>query len=406
MKRITPQSSRYRATSWRRHVRQIISTMEYYSFRFFGADNCPFGQSGALAIAAFTVSIITGLILLFSYVPTTDMGLAGLHDLSGRSFNGFLTAAHRASADILVLIIVFHLIRNWAGERFRGPRSRNWMKGLVALPLIGLIGWSGYVLPWDARAMVLVAWGRELATSPDRWPILGWLHLGTLFSAPIFSAGNQADLLTRIFMLHVGGAILLTWLVMWHLKRVTPPRIVLPVRAWIILVGLILLVAQMMPLHGRVEKPFNLFVTPATVHIDLIIGFPFLFYNILGAELLGAVILIVWLGLALLPKLEPQRIFAACVDEAACDGCRLCLQDCPYGAIAMVEVCDAGGVGNDREVAQVLPAYCNACGICVGACEDDAIELPDFRSSEIVSRIDAVLAKSEGEHFSVKGETE
>jgi ferredoxin len=405
MKRIAPQSSRYRASSWRRHARYFINTLEYYSFRFFGADNCPFGQSGAFALAALSISIVTGLTLLFFYSPSTELGLVGIHNLPNFSSRSFLIVAHRASADILVLIILLHLIRNWAGERFRGPRARTWIKGLIALPLVGIIGWSGYVLSWDSRAMVLAAWGRELAMAPDRWPIVGWLHLGSLLSAPIFSAGNQADLLIRIFALHIGGAILLAWLVMWHLRKVTPPRFVLPGRAWLVLIGLVLIVAQMMPLHSRIVKPFNLFVTPASVHIDLIIGFPLLFYSILGAPLLCAMIVIIWLGLALLPKLEPHKILAACVDEAKCNGCRLCLQDCPYGAIVMASIAEIG-TGNVREIARVLPKYCSACGTCVGSCEPDAVELPDLRSSDVISRIDSILAGDENEHYSVHGGSE
>jgi ferredoxin len=388
-------------------VRRFLALLEYYSRRFFGPDNCPFGQAGALAIAAFVIVAVTGVALLLVYVPLPDR--ISTHAVSGGGHfgYGFLLNIHRATADFLVLIILIHAIRTWATERFRGPRSRNWAKGLAALGLIGLIGWSGYVLHWDERAMVLAAWGRELLTGPDKWPILGWLKLGSLISAPIFSAGNESDLLLRFFALHVGGGMLLVLLIIWHLKHVTPPRFILPVRAWLVLVVLIVLVSQAMPLYSDISRPFNPLALPESTHIDLIITFPLILYPLLGGSLLSALIVIVWLALVLVPRLEPRKPVVACVDEAKCTGCRLCIQDCPYGAISMTALSEPKRETGATEIAKVLDAYCNACGICVGACEYDAIELPDLLSREIVGRIDLTLnPAAEGRNQPLEGRAE
>jgi ferredoxin len=349
------------------------------------------------------ISLLTGIAMLFFYTPSPERGPAGLAYLSSLPLGNLLRAVHRSAADILVLIIVLHIVRTWAGERFRGPRSRNWVKGLLALPLLGLIGWSGYILPWDERAMVLASWGRELLVSIDRWPVISALHIGSLISAPIFSAGNETDLLLRIFAVHIGGAMLAILLAIWHLKRVTPPRVILPIRAWVVLAILLVLVAQMTPFHHADVKPFNPFAPPGIVHVDFLITFPLLFYPMLGAPLLSAVIAIVWLALALLPRLEPRKPLVACVDEVLCDGCRLCAQDCPYGAIIMVSRSAEEHCEEICEVARILPAYCNACGVCVGSCEPDAIELPDLRSADVVGKIDAILVNISRNHQTGQG---
>jgi ferredoxin len=374
------------------HVRRLLAILEHYSSRFFGADNDPFGQSGALVVAALAICVLTGVALLFFYVPTPESAAAASTAIQGFPLGGLLLGAHRMSADLLILIVLFHLLRVWATERFRGPRARAWVKGLIALPLLGLIGWSGQILPWNGNALVLASWGKELAGSPDRWPILGWLKLGTLISLPIFSAGNEADLILRVFALHVGGAILLVWLVMRHLSRVTPPRVILPTRAWLVLIAIVLVTAQLASFDSGASGPFNPFAPPQTVRIDLFATFPLLFYPLLGAPLLSAIIVLVLIGLVLLPKLEPQKILVAVVNEAICTGCRLCMQDCPYGAIVMVPQPNPAMAQDNPEIPRILPGYCNACGTCVGSCEVDAIELPDLQSKDIVDKIDRIVA--------------
>lgn len=361
--------------------------LEFYSSKFFGADNCPFSQAGAYTIASLTITLLTGLILLLYYVPTPAIA----HLRIESTFVAYLRAIHHASADLSVLLVLLHVIRTWATERFRGPRARTWAKGLVTLPILGIIGWAGFILPWDSQAMVLLSWGQDMLSSPDRWPILGWLHIGTLLGMLLKSAGNETDLLLRIFAIHVGGGLLMIQLVIWHLKRVTPPRIILPTRAWLVLIVLVLVIARMMPTHFGSSDAFNPFAPPTWVNIDFILNFPLLLYPYLGAPFLTAIILIILLGLILIPRLEPYKPIVAVVDEMKCDGCRLCMQDCPYGAITMVAHPDPNVRSTGAEVASILTPYCNACGTCVGSCESDGIELPDLTSRIIRSKIDAVL---------------
>lgn len=393
MKRIVPDIQRHRHSSIRWRVRRFVNTLEYYSFRFFGMDNCPFGQSGAIVLACLILCAFTGVLLLFFYVPVPDQAVNAFSKPEASRLGRFIQETHRACADILVLAILLHMIRIWATERFRGPRSRNWRKGLVLLVVVGILGWSGYILEWNERAMVLIAWGQELALSPNKWPLIGLLRIGSLLSFPIFSAQNESDLLLRIFALHVGGALILIILLMWHLKRITPPRIFLPIRAWIVISILVIMVGQMMPFYDESLMAFNPFAPPKSIHVDIITTFPFLFYSILGAPLLGAILLIAFLGLFFLPDLRPYKAPAACINELLCDGCRLCIQDCSYNAIIMVPANRVVGTGKNGEIARIIPNYCSACGVCVGSCEAGAIDLPDLPQAQILERIESICAR-------------
>jgi Dissimilatory sulfite reductase (desulfoviridin), alpha and beta subunits len=54
---------------------------------------------------------------------------------------------------------------------------------------------------------------------------------------------------------------------------------------------------------------------------------------------------------------------AAKVDQDKCVGCGACVDECPLGAISMVD---------DKAV---ISDECGGCGACVGACAAEAIEI-------------------------------
>ena len=62
---------------------------------------------------------------------------------------------------------------------------------------------------------------------------------------------------------------------------------------------------------------------------------------------------------------EPGRLNVARVDEAACIGCRLCIDACPVDAI----------VGAAKRMHTVLPALCTGCELCVPPCPVDCIAM-------------------------------
>jgi heterodisulfide reductase subunit A len=81
-------------------------------------------------------------------------------------------------------------------------------------------------------------------------------------------------------------------------------------------------------------------------------------------------------------KLTIQPVNAV-VDDTKCSGCRVCLQVCPYQAIALKSSKDAA------EINQVL---CQGCGTCAAACPAAAIKANYFTNEEILAEIEGVLA--------------
>jgi heterodisulfide reductase subunit A len=71
----------------------------------------------------------------------------------------------------------------------------------------------------------------------------------------------------------------------------------------------------------------------------------------------------------------------ASVDIARCSGCGMCIENCAYNAIELIE---------DRRfgiVASINKALCKGCGACSGNCRCSAIDIAGFTSQQIYEMI-------------------
>ncbi len=75
-------------------------------------------------------------------------------------------------------------------------------------------------------------------------------------------------------------------------------------------------------------------------------------------------------------------------DDTKCDGCALCLDVCPYDAIAI-----EGTVGGDEGWRILVnPIRCKGCGSCQATCPKDAINVGGFSYRQLKAQVDAVLS--------------
>ncbi|MCC7553663.1 MAG: CoB--CoM heterodisulfide reductase iron-sulfur subunit A family protein [Methanobacteriaceae archaeon] len=80
-------------------------------------------------------------------------------------------------------------------------------------------------------------------------------------------------------------------------------------------------------------------------------------------------------------EIEP---IVASNDSTVCGACEVCIELCPYGAIAIE------GEGNEAHAA-INVALCKGCGTCVGACPSGALDQQHFKTEQIMAQISAAL---------------
>ena len=152
---------------------------------------------GLISLYLFFILIVTGILLMFYYVPSTGQAYDVMKDLQFVVSAGLVVRnMHRWAAHLMVLFVMLHLCRVFYTGAYKRPREFNWVIG-VGLFLITLgLSFTGYLLPWDQLAFWAITVGTNIAGyAPVVGPQLKFLLLG----------GNVVgqEALTRFYALHV-----------------------------------------------------------------------------------------------------------------------------------------------------------------------------------------------------------
>src|SRR6478735_12056832 len=154
---------------------------------------------GGLSFFLFLLLTLTGVLLMFYYIPTTDQAWQTMNLLkTEQPFGWFLRNMHRWAAHAMVITVFFHMCRVFYTGSFRAPRQFNWVVGIILLVLTFLLSYTGYLLPWDQLAFWAVTVGVNMVGSTPP-PELGALVKFFLIG------GNTVDqnALIRFYTLHV-----------------------------------------------------------------------------------------------------------------------------------------------------------------------------------------------------------
>lgn len=176
---------------------------------------------GAVSAFLFLILTLTGVVLMFLYVPSVERAYGSVKDLEYTvSFGGFLRAVHRIGAHLMVAIVFLHMVRVFLtgsyknGVQANQNRPLNWWIGLVMLVVTLFLSFTGYLLPWDQLAYWAVTVGTNIARAVPlfgdevRFFLLGGHEIGQ-------------NTLIRFYVLHCFFLpMLLGGLYAWHMWRV------------------------------------------------------------------------------------------------------------------------------------------------------------------------------------------
>jgi len=126
---------------------------------------------GGLTFFMFIILTITGVFLMFYYVPDTRRAYNDIKDLQYVVYFGNLMRdMHRWAAHAMVFLVWLHMTRVFLTGSYKPPREFNWVVGVVLLVLTLILSWTGYLLPWDQLALWAITVGSKMA---EATPVIG-----------------------------------------------------------------------------------------------------------------------------------------------------------------------------------------------------------------------------------------
>ena len=172
---------------------------------------------GGVSFFLFLVLTITGLYLMFFYIPSVDRAY---HDIiaieNSVAFGSLIRNMHRWGAHLMVLTVFLHMMRVFYHGAYKPPREWNWAVGVFLLFCTLWLSFTGYLLPWDQIAFWAVTVGSKMAAYA---PLVA-----TESSIVIFSGieVGQATLI-RFYVYHVIAFPLITAIFMvvhfWRIRK-------------------------------------------------------------------------------------------------------------------------------------------------------------------------------------------
>jgi quinol-cytochrome oxidoreductase complex cytochrome b subunit len=152
---------------------------------------------GGLSFFMFLGLTVTGVLLMFYYVPSVERAYQDIQALETNvRFGQLLRNLHRWMAHAMIILVLLHMMRVFYTGAYKPPREFNWIIGVLLFILTLLLSFTGYLLPWDQLAFWAVTVGTTMIGSA---PVMGdeskFLLLGG------FEVGPAA--LIRFYTLHV-----------------------------------------------------------------------------------------------------------------------------------------------------------------------------------------------------------
>ncbi len=164
-----------------------------------------FHTFGSLLLFLLVNQIVTGILLMVYYRPTTDHAFDSVRYISAKAAFGWLIRGlHSWGSTLMVLLLILHMARTFFMGAFKKPRELTWMLGVLIFGVALTFCFTGYLLPWSQLSYWATTVGTEIAGSiPAAGPLLKRLLLGG-------EAVSQETLL-RFYVMHV---VVLPWTIM------------------------------------------------------------------------------------------------------------------------------------------------------------------------------------------------
>src|SRR5919112_1521858 len=131
---------------------------------------------GSATMFAFLSQAVTGVFLAMYYEPDVSRAYESTQRITNELFLGELVRGmHRWGSTVMLVLVFLHMGRTFFFGAYKYPRELNWIIGVILLVLTLLMGFTGYLLPFDQRSFWATVVGVNLNSSG---PLIGpYLYL-------------------------------------------------------------------------------------------------------------------------------------------------------------------------------------------------------------------------------------
>jgi quinol-cytochrome oxidoreductase complex cytochrome b subunit len=251
---------------WLRERRQKL---DVFDETLVAHQDNPLYLMGPMLYYFWLVTVVTGVILMLWYEPTTtgayssiehiqnDVGRLGFFLGRPLALGGLIRGLHKYGADALITVIFLRIYRMYFLAEYKKPGELSWITAFTGLILGMISGITGYLLIWNQRAF----WAAKVVlTVPvyfDQLPLIGSTKFGSMI-AFLFLGGpavGQATI-TRFYALHFGISLVLLILVEIFFFRTRRKRINMSLAPVVVFFVMLLVISIVLPAEsGRRADP-------------------------------------------------------------------------------------------------------------------------------------------------------
>jgi len=119
---------------------------------------------GGMTLFFFIVQVVTGILLLLYYRPSSAEAYDSVQFIMTRvPFGWLVRSIHSWSANLMVGAAFAHLFSVLFLKAYRRPREMTWVSGVLLLFLVLGFGFTGYLLPWNELSYFATRVGTDIA---------------------------------------------------------------------------------------------------------------------------------------------------------------------------------------------------------------------------------------------------
>ncbi|WP_119069740.1 cytochrome b [Rubrobacter indicoceani] len=182
---------------WTEDRTGAVTLMEHFLYEPVPKRGAWLYTLGSATLFLITLQFLTGILLLFYYVPTVDHAWNSVYYImNGAYFGVLIRGIHYWSANFLLAVIGLHMARTFFSGSYKAPREMNWIVGVVLLLLVVGLAFTGYLLRWDQDGF----WASVVGIKIGSWsPLIGPYIVQFLLGGDVVGPAT----LTRFFAIHV-----------------------------------------------------------------------------------------------------------------------------------------------------------------------------------------------------------